>query len=400
MSSLFQIWKISCRIMEKLKLPSVVCVFDQAIYSKACEIVWKRKEMFQEVVFMLGNFHLTMMFLGVIGKHFGDVGLWDAMVQSDLIAQGSVDKALPGHMYNRAVRMHKLMYESLMRILCNWMKARVAGSEAIENGISLQQFDESLKNMATNLGQQSFQETLESSFYKNIQDQFRNYKKEVCKGDLQKFCLRYLEMKDQDEVSDLHSLQEEADTRLFLHVKHAELNSYSNFVVHSPDTDVFVMAIAFSAEAVWAEAILYCSENGKVTSEQLPPISSQGWYFENWTIRIRWMTCQPAPNEVLSLATIQPLLSKAASRRTSNRSVAATFPVIGGNQQKRLVPDSLGSSTPSSVPSPPEAIGSNAWREDHLSPAISSRTSHLPLQQIVTMHPIHDTALVETNNFE
>ncbi len=50
------------------------------------------------------------------------------------------------------------------------------------------------------------------------------------------------------EVGELLSIQEEADTRLFLHVKHAELNGYSNFVIHSPDTDVFIMAVAFSSE--------------------------------------------------------------------------------------------------------------------------------------------------------
>eukprot|EP00794_Sanderia_malayensis_P001125 gene1125-481_t len=98
--------------------------------------------MFQDVVLMLGNFHLMVMYLDVIGKCFGDAGLRDVMVQSDVITQGSVDKALSGHMYNRAVLMHKLMYESLMRILCNGMKARVAGSEEIGKDISLQHFVE------------------------------------------------------------------------------------------------------------------------------------------------------------------------------------------------------------------------------------------------------------------
>ena len=77
---------------------------------------------------------------------------------------------------------------------------------------------------------------------------------------------------------------------------------------------------------------MYCSKNGKVKSEQLPPchnalkqhilrcnyqariwrlafesnptypeFHNHGWYFENEAIKIRWMTCQPAPNEVLSL---------------------------------------------------------------------------------------------------
>ena len=68
MSTVYEILKRSCRIKDKLNLPSIVCVFDQAIYTKACEIVWKRREMFKDVVLMLGNLHLLLMFLGVIGR--------------------------------------------------------------------------------------------------------------------------------------------------------------------------------------------------------------------------------------------------------------------------------------------------------------------------------------------
>ena len=54
--------------------------------------------MFKDAVLMLGNFHLLMMFLGVIGKMFGDAGLKELSVQSGIISEGSVAKALDGHM--------------------------------------------------------------------------------------------------------------------------------------------------------------------------------------------------------------------------------------------------------------------------------------------------------------
>ena len=56
--------------------------------------------MLKNVVLMQGNFHLLMMFLGVIGKRFGDAGLRDLAVQSGIISERSVDKALDGHMYS------------------------------------------------------------------------------------------------------------------------------------------------------------------------------------------------------------------------------------------------------------------------------------------------------------
>ena len=61
--------------------------------------------------------HPLMMFLGIIGKRFGDAGYRDILVQSEVIADGSVDRALTGKMYNRSVRAVKLTYEALSRLL-------------------------------------------------------------------------------------------------------------------------------------------------------------------------------------------------------------------------------------------------------------------------------------------
>ena len=129
MSTVYEMLKRSCRIKDKLNLPSVVCVFDQAIYAKACKIIWKKREMFKDAVLMLDNFHLLMMFLGMIGKRFCDAGLRDLPVQSGIISEGPVDEALDGHMYNRAIRMHKLVYEALMRILITQMKTNLSDTE-------------------------------------------------------------------------------------------------------------------------------------------------------------------------------------------------------------------------------------------------------------------------------
>lgn len=51
---------------------------------------------------MLGMFHMLMMYLGIIGKRFKDAGLRDVLIQSQTLAEGSVDKALAGKMYNRS----------------------------------------------------------------------------------------------------------------------------------------------------------------------------------------------------------------------------------------------------------------------------------------------------------
>ena len=73
------------KIIDQLHLVSIVCVFDQAIYSKACEIKWKEAEKFQNCVLMLGIFHLLMMYMGILNKRFSDAGLKDALIQSSIL---------------------------------------------------------------------------------------------------------------------------------------------------------------------------------------------------------------------------------------------------------------------------------------------------------------------------
>ena len=63
----------------------------------------------------MGTFHTVCTFLAVIGKSFGEAGLRDLAVESGVIADGSIAGILDGRKYNRAVRLHKLMYEALFR---------------------------------------------------------------------------------------------------------------------------------------------------------------------------------------------------------------------------------------------------------------------------------------------
>ena len=78
----------------------VVCVFDQAIFSKATELKWRYPDKFKDCIVMLGIFHMITMYLGIIGNKFSDAGFKNHIIQSDVVATGSVDKALSGKMYN------------------------------------------------------------------------------------------------------------------------------------------------------------------------------------------------------------------------------------------------------------------------------------------------------------
>ena len=94
---------------DELKLKHILVVFDQAIYAKSVEIMWKHRDLFADIVPRLDAFHTTSCLLPVIGKRFSSAGLRDVIKESGVIEEGSVDGILTEKAYNRAVRFHRLM---------------------------------------------------------------------------------------------------------------------------------------------------------------------------------------------------------------------------------------------------------------------------------------------------
>lgn len=88
-------------------------MFDQAIYTKAQQIRWKDKDLMQRTVIRLGEFHTSMSFLSVIGKRFKEAGLQDILIESNVVATGSINGVMTGHQYNRSIRAHKLLFETM-----------------------------------------------------------------------------------------------------------------------------------------------------------------------------------------------------------------------------------------------------------------------------------------------
>jgi len=89
-------------------------VFDLDIYAKAQQIRWSSKVLQGRLV-RLGEFHTAMCFLGIIGKRMTMSGFEDLVIEAELAAQGSLNGVMNGHMYNRAIRTHKIMSEALRR---------------------------------------------------------------------------------------------------------------------------------------------------------------------------------------------------------------------------------------------------------------------------------------------
>ena len=57
----------------------------------------------------MGGFNTLIIFLGIIGTCFKDASLQDILIQSGVLVNGSAEWAMTGSMYNRSVRMRKLL---------------------------------------------------------------------------------------------------------------------------------------------------------------------------------------------------------------------------------------------------------------------------------------------------
>ena len=89
--------------MESLPLDNIVCVFDQALYAKAAEIVWKHDK-FKNIIIRMELFHTICNLLSIIGKRFQDAGLQDLCIKSGVTAEGSVAGVMGGHKYSLYMR--------------------------------------------------------------------------------------------------------------------------------------------------------------------------------------------------------------------------------------------------------------------------------------------------------
>lgn len=176
-------------IIQSLHLNAIVCVFDQAIYSKACEIKWKEPEKFQNCIVMMGIFHLLMVYMGILNKRFGDGGLRDALIQSSIVAEGSIDSALRGKSYNRGIRIYKIFYEALNRLLISKVQERATGS-----------FEELLQEIssANSINKQALLDLKDKNSFQDLYNKYSVLKDELHSSEmaLPRFWISYIQMVD------------------------------------------------------------------------------------------------------------------------------------------------------------------------------------------------------------
>ena len=179
-------------IKERLNLKSIVCVFDQAFYAKTEEVQWKNRELFGDTVLMLGGFHLLMMFMGILAVRFGDAGLTGIAVQSGVIGGGSIDRAVEGKHYNRAIRMHKVICEALSALLYEKLISWISE----QNQPTFSEANRTLQEPKVNFYENGINDLVEDDNFKSFSQLFYTYRQDIEDNgsDLQRFWISYLNL--------------------------------------------------------------------------------------------------------------------------------------------------------------------------------------------------------------
>ena len=100
--------KAKCAI-ERKNMPFAVVVGDQPVYTLLVEIKSEHPDKFKQIIPFLGPFHTQCSMIYTIYKRHQWSELADDLVAAGVIAEGSVDQALKGKHYRRALRCFMLM---------------------------------------------------------------------------------------------------------------------------------------------------------------------------------------------------------------------------------------------------------------------------------------------------
>ena len=101
-----------------LHLAKADLVLDHAVYCKPLEIISNpvNSSLKNAINLIMGVFHAECIFMSVISKkRFLDTGLKDLVVEARSLEEGSTISALSSPHYNKAMCIHKYVYEAFMR---------------------------------------------------------------------------------------------------------------------------------------------------------------------------------------------------------------------------------------------------------------------------------------------
>ncbi|XP_032457827.1 uncharacterized protein LOC116417096 isoform X1 [Nasonia vitripennis] len=116
-SVVYETMRQSQRIAEELQQQYIEVTYDLAIAKVAYQIQSAEHPQLSNLFIHLGAFHIMMAYFKAVGKFINECGLTYIMVESGLLASGSVNGFISGKHFNRCKRLHPLVSLGLQVLL-------------------------------------------------------------------------------------------------------------------------------------------------------------------------------------------------------------------------------------------------------------------------------------------
>ena len=93
------------------------CWTDQALFPQLMELKWSVPEYKDILIPRLGGLHTSMNFLKVLYQHTHDSGLAHVWTESGILGPNTLDHAMSGKDYAKAIRTHKITLQAMWQLL-------------------------------------------------------------------------------------------------------------------------------------------------------------------------------------------------------------------------------------------------------------------------------------------
>ena len=156
----------------------VINTFDLGVCLKALPIIWRWPEEFANHVVMIGPFHTSMNYIGMLTGHkMRGSGYAEILLEAQLVTSGSLKGVLSGKAYAKSLFCLKTMCEAMERLLMEQF--------TMEEKISIDD-PTALLNMTQSCNQQHLNKALEDPSTLTLIQKYHDYEGKVRKGHLGK----------------------------------------------------------------------------------------------------------------------------------------------------------------------------------------------------------------------
>lgn len=165
--------KQSQKVAEECGETYMQVTYDLAIAKIALQLQCTEKPRFDNLFIHVGTFHVMMAYFKAIGKFIDNSGIQNIMINSDLLASGSLNGFIEGKHFNRCKRLHPIISVAIQILHFE----RFSNDENIELNDEVNIFLKAFKN------KRSHYPTIDHSDVKQLFNKYEKYKQETMNGD-------------------------------------------------------------------------------------------------------------------------------------------------------------------------------------------------------------------------